>query len=72
VSDVHHHHSLLIAHHYHLKSVLQARFKNDYAGFQQYALGVAATVAKVNHVHSFLSNCSYCYVCLDSFQHFLR
>jgi len=27
--------------------VFQGRFRNDYAGFQQYALGVAATVAKI-------------------------
>lgn len=29
------------------KRVFQGRFENDYAGFQQYAIGIAATVAKV-------------------------
>ena len=52
VGDLHYHQDLLITHHLSLKRVVQGDIKNEYAGFQQYALGIAASVAKVDHVFS--------------------
>jgi hypothetical protein len=49
VSDLNHDHDSAAYHHHHhhLKSVFQGQLGIKYAGFQQYALGVAASVTKV-------------------------
>ena len=43
----------LLVNNFFLGRVTQGQFKNDYGGFQQYALGTASTVAKVDNVSLF-------------------
>ena len=49
------------------KRVFQGRFKNEYTGFQQYALGVAAVVAKVRSLLEYSLILIFCLRFLPTF-----